>query len=66
MTSQNELLLNHLKMGNTISPIEAIGVYGIHRLSARIYDLKRQGHNIIKELRRDPTGKSYARYKLAE
>jgi hypothetical protein len=45
MKSQNEMVLNHLKR-KPLTPLEAIQKYGIHRLSARIYDLKRLGYQI--------------------
>jgi hypothetical protein len=48
-TSQTEAILEHLKSGKTITPIEALNLYGSFRLAARISDLRQQGHNIITE-----------------
>ena len=43
MESQNWLIANHLKEGKTITPLEALKLYGSFRLSARIYDLRKGG-----------------------
>lgn len=44
--NQSEKILRHLQDIGSITPWEAIRQYGITRLGARIYDLKRQGHPI--------------------
>lgn len=59
-------LLDYLQEHNHITPAEASKVLGIDRLAARIYDLKKQGYNINKEIRRDFKGKRYSRYFLAQ
>ena len=63
--SQNQLILNYLKRGNSITPIEALEKYGCFRLSARIYDLKLQGHDILKQnVQNFDKTKTYAKYTL--
>lgn len=62
--TQKDRLLKHLLSGRSITPLEALGLYGIFRLAARVHDLKAQGHKIRTEIRYDPAGKPYARYKL--
>ena len=47
--TQNERLLAYLQDGHTITPREADEMWGCTRLGARVYDLKRMGHNIISE-----------------
>ena len=47
MKSQNEKILAYLKMGRAIDPLTAIQKFGIMRLAARVYDLKRDGFNIV-------------------
>ena len=47
--TQNNAILEHLKSGKTITPIEALNLYGSFRLAARISDLRQQGHNIVTE-----------------
>lgn len=44
--SQDKVLLDHLKRHGKITSMEAFELYGITRLSARIYELKRDG-NVI-------------------
>ena len=47
--SQNDLILNHLKHA-PITPLEAYQKYGCLRLGARIFELRQQGHEIVREL----------------
>ena len=44
--AQNDMILRHLRAYGSISPREAENLYGCMRLGARIYDLRRMGHNI--------------------
>lgn len=44
--SQNELILEHLKEGKSITAIEALNLFGCFRLSARIHNLRDIGCNI--------------------
>lgn len=66
---QNEMILQHLKEHNVITPAEAYGKYGVFRLSARILELKQQGHkiitSIIKKTGRRGT-KRFAEYRLVK
>ena len=50
MDSQSQRLLEHLKKGNRVTPIEALREFGIFRLAARINDLRERGHTIESEL----------------
>ena len=66
--TQSERILRHLQDYGSITPVEAMAEYGIMRLGARIWDLKKQGHVISTERE---TGKNrygektaYARYRL--
>lgn len=45
--NQKEQLLTHFKKHKKITPAEAYSQYGIYRLSARILDLRNEGHNIL-------------------
>jgi hypothetical protein len=58
---QTDRILNHLLAGNSISQLEAFGVY---RLAARIHDLKAKGHKIVTTMKKDANGKPYAEYAL--
>ena len=68
--TQRERILRHLKHYGSITQLEAMREYGIMRLGARIYDLRRDGYVIIKttETTRNRYGEacSYARYRLEE
>jgi hypothetical protein len=44
--SQVDRVLSHLKSYGTIQPLEAWRDLGIYRLSAVIYDLRKEGHKI--------------------
>ena len=44
--TQSERVLDYMKEFGSISSLEAFKDLGITRLSARIYELERQGHNI--------------------
>ncbi len=65
LTPQARIVFNHLRSRGSISPLEAFGTYGITRLAARINDLKKKGILTHTELKRDASGKAYARYTLA-
>ncbi|MCK5609400.1 DNA-binding protein [Candidatus Pacearchaeota archaeon] len=61
--SQNAQLLNYLKQGHSITQKEAVYAFGIYRLSGRIFDLRKLGHNI--ESKRIDTGtKHFSKYRL--
>ena len=66
--TQKQMILNHLKDGGSITPGAAIEEYGIFRLSARIADLKADGHEIVTDMvtRKNRYGKTvrFARYRL--
>ena len=63
MKSQNDQILAHLQSGKSITPLEALGMYGCFRLGGRIYDLKQQGHPIITDKVKE-NGKTFASYRL--
>lgn len=64
--SKMDHLKSHLTSGKTITQLEALGLYGLFRLAARIKELRNKGWNITTEMRDDPNGSKYAVYKLAE
>jgi hypothetical protein len=63
--SQNDMILKHLMGGRSISPLEAMGVFGVYRLAARIFELRESGHEITKVIKADGRGRTYAEYSLA-
>lgn len=62
-TSQNKTILAHLQNGKSITPIQALSLYGCLRLAARISNLKADGHDIIPEMVYEGK-KRFARYTL--
>lgn len=65
MTAQNELIEKHLRLGNTITPLEALNLFGCMRLGARIWDLRKKGLD-VKERTVNHNGKRYSEYYLQE
>ena len=67
--TQNKLLLRHLQQFGSITSMEAYELYGITRLSGRIYDLRQMGYAIkgVTESSVNRYGKKvkYRRYSLA-
>lgn len=46
MTQQNRVL-NHLRQNGSITPLEAMNLYGIYRLSVHVWRLRKKGYNIV-------------------
>ena len=58
-------ILEYLRSGNKLTPLEALGRFGCLRLDARIYDLKTIHHiNIDMRLIETETGKHVAQYSI--
>jgi hypothetical protein len=66
--TQNEVVLRLLLDNRSITSLEAMNKYGIMRLGARVYDLKKQGYPIKTFLRigKSRNGESmvYAEYRM--
>lgn len=63
LTPQARRVLKHLER-RSITPLEALGVYGIFRLAARIWEIREAGFNVLTTYRTDNKGKQYASYTL--
>lgn len=63
MESQTVLIRKHLESGKTITPLEALSMYGCLRLGARIYDLRQDGLPVKTEIKRNGR-KRFAEYSL--
>ena len=67
--TQCEKVMAHMKVFGSISQREAYKM-GIYRLSARVWDLRHAGHNVVTDKRRvrnaDGTITSIAVYRLGE
>jgi len=64
--TQCEQILRHLRQEGSITQREAARRYEIYRLAARIYDLRSEGHEIMREMETSENGKKYARYHLKQ
>lgn len=65
--SQRARIQAYLKEGNSITPIEALQMFGAFRLSAIIYVLKYDyGMNIHTEMVYEENGRRYAKYYLVK
>jgi hypothetical protein len=64
--SDKVLILEHLRSHGTITPMDAMK-FGCYRLAARIWDLRKDGHDIVTEDKdRDGNHVNYAIYRLKE
>ena len=61
--TQETQIINYLKTGKKLSPLEALKKFGCFRLGARIFDLKQKGHNIATQFK-PKKGKTFAEYSL--
>jgi hypothetical protein len=67
MPSQNEIILNYLKSGQSISSIEALNLFGCFRLASRISDIRKKYPELkiqVNTIHNELTKKHYASYKL--
>jgi hypothetical protein len=62
MKSQNAQILAYLQSGKKLTPIEALQKFGTLRLSARVNDLRNEGHDIKTQIINTPTHKYVAQY----
>lgn len=63
LPSQRDLILRHLMRGESLTPIQALDLYGCFALSQRIGELKRLGHDIETVMTRAGR-KQYATYRM--
>jgi Helix-turn-helix domain len=58
-------ILEFLKAGNRITPIDALNLFGCFRLGGRVYDLRKAGYKIERDMIKLKNGKRVAEYRLA-
>lgn len=61
---QTARIIRHLESGKSITPLQALNLFGCLRLSARIYDIRDLGYKIKSEPYRTPEGKIVSKYSL--
>lgn len=64
MRTQNQMILDWLKEGKTLTQLVALGMFNCMRLASRINDLRNDGHDILTIWRDLPNGKRIGEYKL--
>ena len=64
VNSQNKKIKTWLESGNSITPLEALEMFGSLRLGARIFELKKKFGMKIKTEMVAANGRRYARYSL--
>jgi len=62
--SQASKILEHLKSGHRLTPLDALDLFGCFRLAARIFELRKQGWNIQELTIATSSGKKVAEYSL--
>ena len=62
--SQNKQIKAWLERGKSITPLDALNLFGSFRLGARIFDLKNDYGMKIKTEMVEVNGKRYAKYSL--
>ena len=62
--SQREGILHFLQAGKTITPIDALNMFGCLRLATVIFDLRQEGWDIETIDTKSANGKNFASYKL--
>lgn len=64
--SQNKQIKAWLESGKSITPLDALNIFGSFRLGARIFDLKNDYGMDIKTEMIEENGKRYAKYSLVK
>ncbi len=62
--SQEKAILDWLQQGNSITPLDALSMFGCMRLGARMWDLGEQGYKIKSRMITTRSGKRVAQYRL--
>lgn len=62
--TQKEKVLNWLKSGKAITPIDALERFGCFRLGGIIHKLRNEGYLITTDMVNNKYGNAYAKYKL--
>lgn len=62
--TQNEQIIEYLKTGASITPLEALRMFGCFRLAGRIFELKEKGWPIISERLEVEKGRRVGHYTL--
>lgn len=64
LTKQQQVILDYMKPGRTLTNIVAITCLGVGSLSSRVAELRRKGYPINAERDVDGFGRSYFKYTM--
>ena len=62
--SQTDMILDWMLSGHSITPLEALKLFGCNRLAARISDIKARGYLVYSEFVTTPSEKKVKRYNM--
>ena len=62
MATQNDMILDHLKSGKSLTALQALDLFQCFRLASRISELITSGENILSDKIRLPSGKYVSKY----
>lgn len=66
--SQESKILTHLSDRGPLTALDSLNLYGVMRLAAVVFNLRKAGHDVVTEMvpieGRDGTAKKIARYSL--
>ena len=64
--TQEQAILQYLKEGHSLTPIEALNKFGSFRLAAIILNLRQAGFDIKTEMIKNQNKKHFAKYSLVQ
>ena len=62
--NQDDMVLDFLKRGGSLTPLEALEKFGCLRLSARAHTLKKRGFNVVSRMVEVSESKHVAQYTM--
>ena len=62
--SQDNAILDYLKRGGSLTPLEALEKFGCLRLSARAHTLRQRGYNVVSRMVEVSEDKHVAEYSI--
>lgn len=62
--TQKDRILKYLQKGKALNPMGALHLFSSFRLGARIWELRGMGYQIDTKMKKLPSGKYVAEYKL--
>jgi hypothetical protein len=64
--SASSRIRSHFASGKSLTPLQALGVFGAYRLADVVLKMRQKNRPVITTLRTDANGKTYAEYREAQ